>query len=185
VNFQSFNSYLAGSVGCTTYSFAVNLGCYLTYIPYEWGQDRLKQKDGRLLPKEFQCHLRSKLHKTIPQPEFQRKDIWFIDDDGKFLGPAVFDAANIIANDGLPWFDRFASDSEVLRTLLRDRETHGGTWGFGANPSPHRSYLIGYVALFLKRFDLAATQLKRALDSGCFSNVEEQIRRDLQAVAGS
>jgi hypothetical protein len=129
--------------------------------------------------------LRSRLHKTIPQPEFPRKDIWFIDKDGMFLEPAVFDAANVIANDGLPWFDRFASDSEVLRTLLQDKETNEGTWGFGANPSPHRSYLTGYVALFQKRFDLAAAQLKGALDSGCFSAVEEQIRRDLHEVARS
>src|ERR1700756_4978391 len=27
VNFQSFNSYLASSLGCTTYSFCINLGC--------------------------------------------------------------------------------------------------------------------------------------------------------------
>jgi hypothetical protein len=30
VNFQSFNDYKARSLGCTTYSFAVNLGCYFT-----------------------------------------------------------------------------------------------------------------------------------------------------------
>ena len=33
VNFQSFNSYLAGGVGCTTFSFAVNLGTTLDYVP--------------------------------------------------------------------------------------------------------------------------------------------------------
>jgi hypothetical protein len=32
VNFQSFNSYLAGVIGCTTYSFALNLGCYYLAI---------------------------------------------------------------------------------------------------------------------------------------------------------
>src|SRR5438046_2312513 len=33
VNFQSFNSYLASSVGCTTFSFALNLGCHFTFLP--------------------------------------------------------------------------------------------------------------------------------------------------------
>lgn len=31
INFQSFNSYLADGVGCTTYSFAINLGVYFKW----------------------------------------------------------------------------------------------------------------------------------------------------------
>ena len=33
INFQSFNSYLAEVLGCTTYSFTVNLAIYFTKIP--------------------------------------------------------------------------------------------------------------------------------------------------------
>jgi hypothetical protein len=33
LNFQSFNSYNAGVLGCTTYSFSVNLGVFLLRSP--------------------------------------------------------------------------------------------------------------------------------------------------------
>jgi len=34
VNFQSFSRYLAERVGCTTFSFALNLGIYFRTIPF-------------------------------------------------------------------------------------------------------------------------------------------------------
>ncbi len=67
LNFQSFNSYLATQVGCTTFSFSLNLGCYLTFVPALYGDSQDPGK-GVLLPQEYECHLRRRLRKTIPQP---------------------------------------------------------------------------------------------------------------------
>ena len=36
VNYQSFNSYLAQGVGCTTFSFALNLGIVFRAIPFQY-----------------------------------------------------------------------------------------------------------------------------------------------------
>jgi len=179
VNFQSFNSYLAGGVGCTTYSFALNLGCYLTCIPYPHGGDRPKQKEGRLIPQEYECHFRRPLNKSISQPEFPRKNIWYVDPDGRHLSPAISDAALTIATQAFPWFQRFSDDFEALRTLLKEKEENNGTHGFGANPSPMRSYLIAYTALTLRRPDLAVEHLDKALASGCFCKVEAQLKASL------
>jgi hypothetical protein len=47
IRFQSFNSYLAISVGCTTYSFCVRLGGCFDAIPQS---ERVKRKNGYLRP---------------------------------------------------------------------------------------------------------------------------------------
>lgn len=61
---------------------------------------------------------------------------------------------------------------EALRTLLEDDEGNDGTWGFGANPSPSRSYQTGYMALAIGKYQLAAKSLKEAIDSGCFKQFD-------------
>ncbi|HLZ13866.1 MAG TPA: DUF4304 domain-containing protein [Candidatus Acidoferrum sp.] len=175
INFQSFNSYLASSLRCTTYSFAVNLGCYLNYIPPHFGR-AIASKAGTPVPREYECHLRKPLLKSISQPEFPRTNIWYIDPAGKYVGPAVSDAKSVISNIAFEWFERFADDGEVLRTFLNDSEKNNDTNGFGANPSPIRSYLIGYTAIFLKRNGLAIKHLQTALDSGCFNDAEQAIQ---------
>ena len=185
LNFQSFNSYLANSVGCTTYSFAVNLGCYLTYIPNQFAQNRFEEKEGRLLPLEYNCHLRCALHKQLKQPELSRKSIWYVDPQGKYLGPAVYDAALVIENKAWKWFERWSDDAEVLRTLLKDREDKDGAFGFGVNPSPARSYFTAYTAMFLNAPEIAIPHFQRALASGCFPQVKEQLERDLESALGA
>lgn len=42
INFQSFNRYNADVLGITTFSFAVNLGCYLRYVPPQWPPKNVK-----------------------------------------------------------------------------------------------------------------------------------------------
>lgn len=56
VNFQSFDDYLACGVGCTTYSFALNLGLYLRCVPPD--DFGIKRRETDLVPKEWECHLR-------------------------------------------------------------------------------------------------------------------------------
>jgi hypothetical protein len=147
VNFQSFNSYLAESVGCTTFSFAINLGCLLAFVPPSLGSMTLK--DGIPLPREYECHLRCQLRKTIEQPELARSDVWFIGDNGGYLSDSISDALTQIESNGLRWFDRFADEEEVLRTLLHEDE--GETWGIGAKDSPQRHILLGCAQVHRNR----------------------------------
>jgi len=73
VNFQSFNSYSAGVLGCTTYSFSS--GSYLVEVPSLGRPGRPKEKDGAPVPEEYECHRRGRLHRSFAQPELERRDI--------------------------------------------------------------------------------------------------------------
>lgn len=79
VNFQSFNSYIASGVGCTTFSFAINLGCHYTFLP-QIGTSTFYDRDN--LPQEYHCAFRRALRKSLAQPKFPRPDIWFVEPDG-------------------------------------------------------------------------------------------------------
>ena len=63
INFQSFNSYIAEGVGCTTYSFGINLGVY--YKCYENTPWFTKEKIERV--HEYDGHARFHLKKHINQ----------------------------------------------------------------------------------------------------------------------
>lgn len=178
VNFQSFNSYLASGIGCTTYSFAVNLGCSFDAIP------RLKTvelKNGCFRPKEWECHFRVHLLKTISQPALERANIWYVDPSGQNLTSVTEDASNAIQKTGLPWFDRFRDAKEVLRTLLEDSESADRAWGFGNEPSPERHLQTGFVASSLGEYQLALEHIQSALLSGCFKDLEPQLFEVLEA----
>jgi hypothetical protein len=76
----------------------------------------------------------------------------------------------------------------VLTTLLAAEEmslTTEDTWGFGAKPSPVRSYMTVYVALALGQHDVAARELLRALESGSFEAVRPRLVRDYQRATSS
>jgi uncharacterized protein DUF4304 len=177
VNFQSFNSYLANSLGCTTYSFCVCLGCSFEAIPRS---ERVKGKDDFLRPEEYECHFRRPLQKTIQQPNLKRTDVWYVDPSGQNLRVIIEDARKAILEHGLPWFSRFADLNEVLRTLQEDSESHEGTWGFGTKTSPSRHFMTGYVALSLGRTQLALDHIQNALLSGCYKHLEPKMRKILE-----
>jgi hypothetical protein len=183
LNLQSFNAYNASVMGCTTYSFAVNLGCYFTDIPHQYEKARIKEERGQLLPAEFDCSFRGRLRRSFAQPECDSREIWFIDPAGRYLEKAVHDVRMALDRDGVPWFGRLADPNEALRVLLEDDERMGELWGFGRNPSPARHYLTGYFALNLGQNGLARQHLSEALASGCFKQVAERIERDLHRAA--
>ena len=183
LNFQSFNAYNASVMGCTTYSFAVNLGCYFADIPYQYEESRIKEERGQLLPAEYECPFRGRLRRSFSQPKYLSREIWFIDPAGRYLEKAVHDVRIAIARVGVPWFGRLADPNEALRVLLEEDESMGELWGFGRNPSPIRHYLAGYFALKLGENGLARQHLSEALASGCFKQVAERIERDVQRAA--
>ena len=181
VNFQSFNAYDAGALGCTTFSFAVNLGIWLSYVPPDEGEP--KRKDGLLLPEEYQCYFRRSLRKRLVQPGFERTEIWLVADDGSNVVETVTDAATVIDQDGLPWFDRLHDPKEVLRTLLEENEVMEDAWGFGNKESPVRLYLTGYVALHVGEHETAARSFEQLLASEEMARTHDRVRDTLEALA--
>ena len=190
VNFQSFNSYQATVIGCTTYSFGVNLGCYLLSIPYQYGQVHIKEKSGQLLPDESQCHIRGRIHpvekRSLAVRLLNRKapqDIWAIREDGSNLTSALSEVQRMLLNQGMQWFKQFERPEEVLRILVCEPERIGELWGFGSNPSPIRSYFVGYAALAARDYEVASAHLKAALASGCFEGVNNELQAAIHAAA--
>jgi hypothetical protein len=181
LNFQSFNSYTAGVIGCTTYSFSLNLGSYLLEIPSSHGPGHPKEKDGALVPEEYECHLRGRLHRSFPQRELDRRDIWYVDPAGKYLEDVFQDVTGSIGREGVSWFNRLRDPRKVYAVLLSDSEDMEHLWGFGRNPSPIRSYLVGYMAKALREWDVARSRLDEALQSGCFKVVGDRLAEDIGA----
>jgi hypothetical protein len=180
VNFQSFNSYNAGVLGCTTYSFSVNLGCLVTAIPPDYEPSKMKEKGGLLLPQEYECHFRGRLARSFKQPELRERSIWYIDPSEKYLGWAITDIEQQTAANVLGWFERLAKLEDALNILLSADEDMSNLWGFGRNASPVRHYFTGYLALRLHSMNLAKHHLGIALDSGCFKQVEKRLASDLE-----
>ena len=98
------------------------LGVYYPFFPSE---NHIKEdKDARVLPAEYMCHMRSHLTCTLdqgariarlPNPaERRRTDIWWIDPEGESAVPAAGNIADVLAEAGLPWF---RENSDLSRTL--------------------------------------------------------------------
>lgn len=163
INFQSFNSYHANVLNCTTYSFSVNLGIFFEDIPFPYDY-KVKEKFGLKCPQEYECHFRRSLLKDLKQNELKNEYIWFVDSEGKYLDLAIQDVRDRLTSSALSWFSRFENEKEVIRTLIEDNENNKIAWGFGAKSSPNRSYKTGYIALALGDYKLASAGLKKAID---------------------
>jgi hypothetical protein len=134
VNFQSFGGMLADSVGCTSFSFQVNLGLWRESEAF--GPSPELDEQGRRRPQEYQCEPhRLTLEKSLSQPWFKpfqsdtsrwpasfkihraglkhvfRRDthdvptIWFVLANGSNLDECIADSLAAIRRDGLAWFD--------------------------------------------------------------------------------
>jgi hypothetical protein len=162
-NVSSFSKYNADVLGITSFSFSVNLGRYLSYVPPQWPP---KTKGGKVQPSEPECLFRGRLLPMVGDTE-SNKRVWVIDPDGRNLGWCIQDVINQLPK-ALEWYASLDNRSEVLRILQQEDETMEGYWGFGRNPSPARSYAAGYVALALGDEATARAHLQAAVDSNCF-----------------
>ncbi|MBI4697407.1 MAG: hypothetical protein HY758_00400 [Nitrospirae bacterium] len=121
---ESFNAYNAAVLGCTTYSFQVEVGCYFPAIPSMHGSYGPKEKGGVLMPHYAHCLFSHRIHKTLSQPECANRNIWYIDEDGRYLEDALLDLKNKIQSEGLPWFDKFNGPAAVMAKLEDLRQSY-------------------------------------------------------------
>ncbi|MHC4847356.1 MAG: DUF4304 domain-containing protein [Planctomycetota bacterium] len=177
VNFQSFNSYNAAVIGCTTYSFALNLGCYLEWLPDPNGFVP-KEVGGRLRPEEYHCPLRGRLSRGFEQPEVDTEYLWYIDPEAKYLPQSMEDVIERLRAEGFAWFEQFVSPEAVLR-VFQGEEDMDRLWGFGNDPSPVRSFMRGYAALRCGELQLAREELAAALRSGSFGESRSRLESDI------
>ncbi len=190
VNFKSLNPYEATVMGCPTFSFAVNLGCYLLYVPCPYGESHVKEKGGLLLPDEAQCPFRGNLRPLAIGARMSHlvnrtvsPNVWLLRRDGRNLSPTLSNVREALLNRGMRWFRRLERPEAVLRILMREPERIGRLWGFGGIPSPLRSYVTGYVALAIGNRDFALAHLKAALESGCFPEVSHELQSAIHAAS--
>jgi hypothetical protein len=102
VNFRSFNSYTAEVLGCTTYSFAVNIG---TYVIGSLGEHHIAlDKSGRLRPVEYQCSFRTELKKRTAVDGFARNDIFYIHPDGRTTHACFHEVRHLLQGVAQTWF---------------------------------------------------------------------------------
>ena len=160
VNFQSFNRYLADSVGCSTFSFAVNLGISLACVPDDGPPPT---RAGVACPEEYACHIRRRLHSTLSTlPRYP--DIWLVNEDQAECEATVQATALELVETALPWFDAFRDPRAVYALLLDEREPPDALTQLpGAPGSPIRNIVSGYVALKLGQEEQAASHLRHAL----------------------
>ena len=154
VNFQSFNSYFSLVDGCTTFSFALNLGIYFHALGEE------DKTEVQAKPKDYQCHFRSKLFKTITQQNYSRKDIWYLDPEGLNLLEVLDDARQVLLLDGMAWFDGLLG--HVREILVHEDEKDSFSSESERNRSPHRKLLIGRAAVATGQQELGLRVLKEA-----------------------
>ena len=176
---RSFNKYKADGAKVTTFSFMLELGVHLLYVPYTVS---VKAKNGALLPSVAECKFRGSIE---PSLEFQStKDpyIWSIDEKGGNVNSCIEDVKSKLPL-VLQWFSQFERRENVLNILLNGSERMNQLSGFGRNPSPIRSYLLGYVALSMGNQSLAEEKLQEAVNSGCFAysflSLEEALSKAL------
>jgi Domain of unknown function (DUF4304) len=180
VNFQSFNSYNADVLDVTTFSFSVNLGSYLSYIP-DHHPGTVKLKKNLPIPAEYQCHMRRRIRRSYVDRECTVDDIWFIDKRGSNVEKAIHDVRMVLLRDGIPWFSRFASPSAVYDLLSHQEEDMAELWGFGRPGSPIRCYFLGYAAKAAGLVAGVRPNLMRAAESGSFLQVVDRLRSDAES----
>ena len=160
VNFQSFNRYLADAVGCSTFSFAVNLGISLACIPAD---HTVPTRAGVACPEEYACHIRRRVNSTLPTLP-QHPDIWLVSDDEAQCEATVQASALELVETALPWFDAFRDPAAVYGMMREERQPPDALTQLpGAFGSPIRNIVTGYVALRVGEREQAELHLRQAL----------------------
>ena len=146
VNFQSFNSHLADGVGCTTFSFALNLGVFLRGSTF----DRRVKRDsnGLARPQEYECSFRVHLKKRTPVDGFERADIFYVAPDGSTMAAVLREAIYLLEEQAPPWFTAFEDLGSVVLAMSDNGTPAKGTerLGLGASGAQGSYYACDLLA---------------------------------------
>lgn len=123
VNFRSYNAYHAGVLGCTSYSFTVEVGVF--YRCFDPSLER---------PQDYQCTFRALLGKTIRQPFFatewgpaqDRPEVLHILPDGSNLEEVIEESKHLMRTQGLPFLDHYNNPERAFSSLMNERMSSVG-----------------------------------------------------------
>lgn len=136
VNFQSFNSHLADGLGCTTFSFALNLGVLLRGSTF----DRWVKRDsiGLARPQEPACSFRVHLKKRTTVDGFERADIFYVAPDGSTMAAVLNEVICLLEEQAPPWFTAFEDLGSVVLAMSENAAPLRGTetLGLGTSGAP-------------------------------------------------
>jgi hypothetical protein len=165
VNFPSPGYDRAVAAGYASHPLAVNLGVYYPDVPKEAGQRPVRQHRGWPLPAEYESHIRRWLRPSFNQLQAAGYGhLWYIDPGGNNVADVLDDVVMHLECDAFPWFERWSDLPSVVQWLRTSDAVPDGTFARGANPSPSRSYLIGYLARATGDIATASRYLLDALE---------------------
>ncbi len=133
LNIQSFNSYTAEVIGCSTYSFTLNAGVF--YPSSLWLLPTPTPPPTN--PQIWLCQAQRRVLKTVAQRELARRDIWHVRPDGSNLDAVVEDAWAGIRKQALPWLETFSNIEHALN-VFRTQDGSEHEYLSGARVSPAR-----------------------------------------------
>lgn len=146
-NIRAVGRYFSEVTGWPPSSVGVWLGIFYMFMP-ELRPDGLKtDKNGRLMPAEAMCHMRTHLETRIdqggltrkfPNPaERRRRDIWWVDPDGGNAYEVAQDIAGVFTARGLPWLDKHSDPRSALAEICTERDCY------------HKYYRVLHLARFV------------------------------------
>lgn len=139
VQISSFNSYNAGVLRISTFSFQVLLGV----LPRCRTTGRTPLRNGLLAPPEYHCEFRRSLRSRLQPLGSRNPTIWSVAADGTDMASAVEDAHQVVISDGIPWFESLDGVGRMLWTAENvENGNTDQTWGMGRLGSPHRVALL-------------------------------------------
>ena len=131
-NIRAVGSYFSQSTNWPAGSVCVWLGVFFTFTPRP--ADLKADDQGRLLPPEHLCHMRSHLDcgvdqsaklRAVSSVERRRTDIWWVEPDGSNGEAVARDIAASLAAKGLPWFARSSDVRAALAEVEATRDCFG------------------------------------------------------------
>lgn len=129
VNIRAVGNYFSDVTGWAPGSVGVWLGVFYSFVPTD---HPLKVSDrGQPLPAEHLCQMRSHLECAVDQchhveglsnpAERDRKDIWWVEPDGRDAVSVAADIASALIGQRLPWF---LAHSDLAATLSEVEAGH-------------------------------------------------------------
>lgn len=126
---RAVGSYFSQSTDWPPGSVCVWLGVFFTFTPRP--VDIKLDDQGRLLPPEHLCHMRSHLDcgldqsarlRAVSSIERRRTDIWWVEPDGSNGETVARDIAAALASKGLLWYSRASDVRAVLAEVEATRD---------------------------------------------------------------
>jgi hypothetical protein len=118
VTLRSYSAYNAGVLGCTSYSFTVEVGVFYRTFDTEL-----------VRPQDFHCTFRAILGKTTRQPFFvtewgpaqDRPEVLYVLPDGTNLSEVIDESRSLLRAQGLPFMDHYNDPARAFASLLNER----------------------------------------------------------------